>query len=141
MGMIFDFSLVNGEEFRYDSHDRKDPFVSPAQATVVTDQISRGELQLEGVIVDPKGVSYAIVNGQIVQQGETFEGFLLKKVEPNQALFEKAGEYFEIVLRQDDKALEEAVQIQKDNKQPKEKPLEEKQHEHELVPKESGARS
>ena len=136
--MIFDFSLVIAEEFRYDSHGRRDPFVSPGQ-TVTANQMGRGELRLEGVIVDPKGTSYAIVNSQIVREGETYEGFLLKKVEPNQALFEKAGEYFEIVLRQDDKLLEEAVQTQKDSKQPNEKPLEEKHDE--LVPKESGARS
>lgn len=116
----FDFSLANGEEFRYDSHGKKDPFVSPAQAVVTTTQMGSGELRLEGVIVDPQGSSYAIVNGQIVRQGEAFEGFLLKKVEPNQALFEKSGEHFAVVLRRDDELLKESMPIQENGQQPRE---------------------
>ncbi len=102
-----DFSLAFAEEFRYDSHGRRDPFVSPAEAFAVgSHQIGHGELRLEGVIIDQEGGSYAIVNSQIVKEGELFEGFLLKKIEPNRAFFEKGGEKFDVVLRQDDKELE-----------------------------------
>lgn len=103
----FDFSLAFAEEFRYDSHGKRDPFVSPAEAfSVGGHQIGHGELHLEGVIIDQKGGSYAIVNGQIVKEGELFEGFLLKKIERNQVFFEKEGEKFDVILRQDDEGLE-----------------------------------
>ena len=99
------FSLAFAQEFRYDSHGKRDPFVSPAQALTTGTQVSAGELRLEGVIVDPTGSSYAIVNGQIVREGDTLEGFLIKKVEANQVVFEKAGEIFEVVLRRDEDLL------------------------------------
>ncbi len=102
----FDFSLAFAEEFRYDSHGKRDPFVSPSDALLVGGhQMGHGELRIEGVIIDPKGDSYAIVNGQIVKEGDLFEGFTLKKVEPNQVTFEKDAEKFDIVLHEDDEAL------------------------------------
>ena len=101
------FSLAFAQEFRYDSHGKRDPFVSPAQVLTTGTQVSAGELRLEGVIVDPVGSSYAIVNGQIVREGDTLEGFLIKKVQANQVVFEKAGEIFEVALRQDEDLLGE----------------------------------
>ena len=101
------FSLAFAQEFRYDSHGKRDPFVSPTQVLTTGTQVSAGELRLEGVIVDPVGSSYAIVNGQIVREGDTLEGFLIKKVQANQVVFEKAGEIFEVALRQDEDLLGE----------------------------------
>ncbi len=113
-GVCSDFSLAFADEFRYDSHGKRDPFVSPSDALVVGDhQIGHGELRLEGVIVDQKGGSYAIVNGQIVKEGDLFEGFNLKKIEANRAFFEKDGERFEIVLHQEDEVLKEPVKTEK----------------------------
>ena len=76
--------------------------------------MGQSELHLEGVIVDAKGGSYAIVNGQIAKEGELFEGFNLKKVEPNRAVFEKDGEKFDVVLRQEDE-MENEVSIAEKN--------------------------
>lgn len=102
-----DFSLAFAEEFRYDSHGKRDPFVSPAEVLSVGGrQISHGELRLEGVIVDQRGGSYAIVNGEIVRESELFQGFLLKKIEPNRVSFEKEGEKFDVILRQEDEEIE-----------------------------------
>lgn len=100
----FDFSMALADEFRYDSHGKRDPFVSLTDllASRGKQGIGYGELHLEGVIIDPKGRSYAIVNGQIVQEGDKFEGFLLKKIEPNQVTFEKEGEEIEVVLRREE---------------------------------------
>ena len=97
---LFDFSLAFAEEFRYDSQGR-DPFISPAQ-NLSGGEWSRGELKLEGVILDRKGSSFAIVNGQIIQEGQTLQDFQLKKVEENRVFFEKDGESFEIILHRDD---------------------------------------
>ena len=95
------FSLAFADEFRYDSHDQRDPFTAPGEEIAAGGQVGHSQLRLEGVVVDEKGTSYVIVNSEIVRQGDTFQGFLLKKVEPNQATFEKEGEHFEVLLRQD----------------------------------------
>ena len=112
---LSDFSLAFAVEFRYDSHGKRDPFVSPANAGA---QLGSGELRLEGVVVDKKGGSYAIVNSQIVKEGESLQGFLLKKVDSNRVLFEKEGEDFEIILRQDEELLKQYSGTQQENQQP-----------------------
>ena len=112
---LLDFSLAFAEEFRYDNHGRRDPFVSPAQAGFGT-QLGQSELRLEGVIVDQKGGSYAIVNGEIVREGEKFQGFLLRKIEPNRVMFQKEGENFETILNQDDELLKQYLAVDQDKK-------------------------
>ena len=58
-GASLDFSLAFAEEFRYDSHGKRDPFISPSEVlTVGNHQIGHGELRIEGVIIDPKGGSW-----------------------------------------------------------------------------------
>jgi|SRR3989338_7976903 len=109
------FSLAFGVEFRYDSHGKRDPFLSPASAG---SQMGSGELRLEGVVVDQSGGSYAIVNSQIVKEGESLQGFLLKKIESNRVLFEKEGEDFEIILRQDEELLKQYLQTPEKNSGP-----------------------
>ncbi|MBI4358767.1 MAG: hypothetical protein HY584_05645 [Candidatus Omnitrophica bacterium] len=93
------FSLAFAEEFRYDTQGR-DPFLSPMQ-NLSGGEWSRGELKLEGIILDRKGKSFAIVNGEIVQEGQTLEGFQLTKVEKNRVFLEKDQESFEIILHED----------------------------------------
>ena len=100
--ILSDFSLVFGDEFRYDSHGKRDPFLSPDNQNLTEAQISHGELRLEGIIVDQKGQSYAIVNSEIVREGQTFQGFLLKKITAQEVTFEKDDEDFKIPLRRDD---------------------------------------
>ena len=109
---LSDFSLAFAEEFRYDSNGRRDPFISSADAGA---QMASGELKLEGIVVDKKGGSYAIVNSQIVRERDSLEGFLLKKVESNRVIFEKEGEDFEIILRQDEDLLKQYAGTPQEN--------------------------
>lgn len=97
-------SPVFASEFHYDAKAKRDPFLSPAEAALLKKQIGPGELHLEGIIIDPKSVSYAVVNREVVKAGETFSGFLLKKIESNAATFEKDGETFVLFLREDEKS-------------------------------------
>lgn len=95
--------FAEAEEFHYDSHGRRDPFIAP-QADLSGLHFGQGSFRLEGVILDAKGGSYAIVNGEIVKEGTVFEGHRLKKVGKNQAIFEKDGKVVEVVLREDDES-------------------------------------
>ena len=95
------FSLAIEVDFRCDSHGRRDPFIS-IESAWKGGVSGQGDFTLEGVILDPKGESFAIVNSEIVKEGDQFEGFQLVKVEANRAVFRQDGEDFEVLLRQDD---------------------------------------
>ncbi len=99
---LTDFSLVFAEEFRYDSHGKRDPFLSQAFQNLGESQLSHGELRLEGIVIDKKGQSYAIVNSEIVREGQTFQGFLLKNITSKEVTFVKGEEEFKVQLRNDD---------------------------------------
>lgn len=70
----------------YDEHGKKDPFVplvtkegrfvvnAPKPEASVTD------IFLEGIIFDPRGASVAIINGEVLREGETFGAVLVKKI-------------------------------------------------------------
>ncbi|MBI4394775.1 MAG: hypothetical protein HY583_01115 [Candidatus Omnitrophica bacterium] len=106
--MMYKFSVAFAEEFIYDSHGKRDPFVSVGEG-YTGGGFGIGELRLEGVIVDAQGDSYALVNGEIVREGESLEGFLLKKVEKNRAIFDKDGEVVEVVLSQEEEDLKKII--------------------------------
>ena len=108
------FSIAFAEEFRYDSHGARDPFVSPATGVVESVQ-SQKEVHLEGIVLDPNGGSVAIINGQMVREGDMIEGLILKKLEKNRALFDKNGEVLEVVLNKDDELMKESASGEKVN--------------------------
>lgn len=103
--LLSDFSLVFGNEFRYDSHGKRDPFLSPTIQNIGESQISHGELRLEGIVLDKEGQSYAIVNSEIVREGQVFQGFLLQKITAQEVTFQKDEETFKVPLRQDDEMM------------------------------------
>ncbi len=98
------FSSAFASDFHYDAKGKRDPFLSPAEASLLKKQIGPGELHLEGIIIDQQAASYVVVNREVVKAGETFSGFLLKKIEPNAATFEKDGEAFVLFLREDERS-------------------------------------
>ena len=105
--ILSDFSLVFGDEFRYDSHGKRDPFLSPAVQNLAESKISHGELRLEGIVLDKEGQSYAIVNSEIIREGQKFEGFLLQKITAQEVIFQKDEETFKVPLRQDDEFMDQ----------------------------------
>ena len=71
-----DFSLAFAEEFRYDSHGKRDPFVSPAEAFLVGGhQLGHGELRLEGVIIDQKAALTRLLIARLLRKGSILKGF------------------------------------------------------------------
>jgi hypothetical protein len=91
--------------FEYDSHGKRDPFVSSGDLGWGLSQLGLGDLQLEGVILDDRG-SYAIINGQIVQAGDPYGGFEIVEIKSNRVVLEKDGDKFELILRRDQEILE-----------------------------------
>ena len=111
------FSVAFAQEFRYDSHGHRDPFLPPVQGTVETIK-TREEIHLEGIVFDPNQGSVAIVNGQMIKEGDSVAGLLLVKLEENKAVFKRDGEAFEIVLNKDNELMKQYLANNETNQKP-----------------------
>ena len=94
------FPVAFAEEFRYDSHARRDPFVPVLKASV-SSHLENASLHLEGIVIDPNGGSFAVINGEVVRQGEQFQGHTLEAISHNKVLFKDESSSFELVLNQE----------------------------------------
>ena len=76
--LIFSISVQNqlfGAEYKYASEGRRDPFIPLVTGEII---ISLGlesvttieDIKFEGVIFDPSGESMAILNGEVVKEGD-----------------------------------------------------------------------
>lgn len=110
--LLSHFSIAFAQEFRYDSHGRRDPFLPPGQGG---ESGSVGGVRLEGILLDPRGGSLAIVNGQMVREGETVNGLVLKRLGENRAFFEREGEELEVVLNEDNELIKQYLEGKKVN--------------------------
>jgi hypothetical protein len=97
--------LFAQDQFVYDPKGKRDPFiplVTPEGRLLNLDtEQSKGTLNLEGIIYDEKGISYAIVNGAVVKIGDTIEGSQVLKIENNKVVFIKDGNPFEQELKEE----------------------------------------
>lgn len=95
------FSMAVAAEFSYDSHGKRDPFfiVNKARTIVAEDDGYMTHLKLEGVVVDPKGKSVAIVNGEMFNEGDKIsDSILVKKITNEGVEFESGGKSFNIPI-------------------------------------------
>ena len=93
------------EQFVYDAKGKRDPFIPLITPdgrflNLDTEQV-KGTLNLEGIIYDDKGISYAIVNGAVVKIGDTVDGSQVLKIENNKVIFIKDGNPFEQELKEE----------------------------------------
>jgi hypothetical protein len=92
LGFAF-FSLAFADEIRYDSGNRRDPFVplvGPGGSVIV--KFNPGDLNIEGIIFDPKGSgSLVLVNGEFYKEGQTVNKATIMSIFKDR-----------VILRQDD---------------------------------------
>lgn len=86
------FSIVASSE-SYEGAAKRDPFVplvtgekAPVRGLYGVETLD--DLNLEGIVYDPAKGSVAIVNGEIVHEGEVRENLKVIKIQPNGVLFE-----------------------------------------------------
>lgn len=99
------FSIAIAGEFRYDSHGKRDPFLiaSKARTIVAEDDGYMTHLKLEGVVVDPKGNSIAIVNGEMLKEGDQIgESIVVKRISNQGVEFENNGKSFSVPIANKD---------------------------------------
>lgn len=90
--------------FVYDSQDKRDPFlplVSPEGVVLephITEK-SEEKPQLEGIIYETGGSSYAVVNGEVIKSGDACGGYQVLEIQPEKVIFVKGSEKLEIELK------------------------------------------
>jgi hypothetical protein len=93
-------------ESRYASCGRRDPFMplltKDGRLIKIEEGDSQQELTLEGIIFDKNGLSYAIVNGEVVKIGDTISSCRILKIEKEKLIFIKDGDVRELPLNKED---------------------------------------
>lgn len=86
------FSIVSPSE-AYESAGRRDPFVPLVTGEKEAVRGLYGvetadDLTVEGIVFDSANGSVAIVNGEIVREGEVHDNLKILRIQPNGVLFE-----------------------------------------------------
>jgi len=89
--------------FKYDPHSKRDPFIPlvdregnllpeirPVSGVV--------ELNLEGILWDNEGESYAVISGIVLRVGDMFGDYKVIKIERKRVILTRAGEEVTINL-------------------------------------------
>jgi hypothetical protein len=91
------------EGFIYDAKGKRNPFIPLVTADGRLLKLEKEEgqvgLLLEGIIYDKHGLSYAIVNGEVVKIGDIISDYRVLKIEKNKVIFIKDGQPVEIELK------------------------------------------
>ena len=92
------------EVFIYDSKGKRDPFlslVSPEGFLINLESTGdTSEIILEGIIYDPRGSSYAIINAEVVAPGDTIGRFEVIDIKKNKIILLRDGERIEVKLEE-----------------------------------------
>ena len=95
------------ENFVYDPQGKNDPFTpwvtSDGRLQILESREKKdvSELNLEGIIFDKYGLSYAIVNSEVVKLGDTIDGYQILKIEEKRVIFIKDGELKEVEIKEE----------------------------------------
>jgi hypothetical protein len=94
------------EEFIYNAQGKRNPFtplVTPDGVLLKLDkEEAKGDLLIDGIIYDKYGLSYALVNGEVVKIGDKVGDYQILKIEKNKVIFIKEGELTEVELKKED---------------------------------------
>jgi hypothetical protein len=89
--------------FVYDASGKRDPFiplVTPdGRLLNLEPEKQKKELNVEGIVFDTYGLSYAIVNGEIARVGDQIGAYQVLRIEKKKIIFIKDGEPLEIELK------------------------------------------
>jgi hypothetical protein len=100
-----DYVTAQDQKYTYISQGRRDPFVplvSPSGYLINLEEEENAVIRLEGIMYDPKGDSMAIINGELLKVGETINGVVVSKIDPNKVVVVKDNQKIEIELRREE---------------------------------------
>lgn len=96
-------SPVTGDDYQYDSHGKRDPFVPlisidrPAVSRL-EDVTSIMDVKLEGIASSPGGKMAAILNGEIAKEGDRFGDIEIKNITKKTVTIVMGGKNYNIDL-------------------------------------------
>ena len=111
--LIFAFCLIFGflifcyaqNQFIYDAKGKRDPFiplVTPdGRLLKLEKEETASGLLLEGIIYDEHGLSYCLVNGEVVRVSDKIGDYQVLKIEKNKVIFIKSGQTLEVELKEE----------------------------------------
>lgn len=91
--------------FIYDSKGKHNPFiplVTPDGRLLKLEPQTMEGLLLEGIVYDKDGLSYAVVNGEIVKLGDEINGYQVLKIKEDRVTFIKEGQPIEVELKKEE---------------------------------------
>jgi len=98
--------LYAQEQFVYDAKGKRDPFiplVTPdGRLLKLEKEETASGLLLEGIIYDEHGLSYAIVNSEVVRISDKIGDYQVLKIEKNKVIFIKSGQTLEVELKEEE---------------------------------------
>lgn len=87
--------------FVYETENRIDPFVplvSSDGTLLNVNKDSQQALEVDGIIYDKAGASFAIVDSVVVKTGDTIGGYKVLGIEENKVIFDKDGRPVEVEI-------------------------------------------
>jgi hypothetical protein len=93
------------EKFVYDAGGKRNPFmplVTSDGRLIKFDEEKESEIILEGIIYDDRGMSYAIVNHQVVKIGDWAGNYRVFKIEKDKVTFLKDNQPIEVRLKKEE---------------------------------------
>lgn len=102
---IVGIALAEEQQFTYDSKGKRNPFIALLTADgrliKLDKEEAKGDLQVEGIIFDKRGRSYAIVNSSVVGIGDSVGAYQVLKIENNKVVFIKEDKITEIEIHKE----------------------------------------
>jgi hypothetical protein len=94
-------------EFVYSAQGKRNPFIPlvTADGRLLKLENETGQtpgLSLEGIVYDPYGMSYALVNGEPVRVGDMAGEYQVLKIEKTKVIFIKEGQTLERELKKEE---------------------------------------
>lgn len=92
----------------YEAKGKRDPFialVTPDGRIIEPPEPKErieGPPQLEGFMYDAKGISYAVMDGEVFRAGDMVGDYQIIRIDSNKVIMQKANQVFELELRKED---------------------------------------
>lgn len=100
---VFFILLYGREKYSYNVSGKRNPFmplITSDGRFINLDIVKTPKsFSVQGVMYEPNGISYAIVNAVIVKEGDMVEGSQVMKIEENKVSFIKDGQISEVEFK------------------------------------------
>lgn len=97
------FLLSASHAQAYDDHGARDPFwpLVSASGTIINygQDVSVSDMILEGIVSNGQGAYTAIINGSVVEVGDSVGQYAIKSIESQKVMLSKDNEIFELDLK------------------------------------------